>query len=140
VKNDPNASKEKATADEVLKTIRGNIDIVSIEDVSENGKEGERKPEIQVVGKVLAAFVTLLSLALIFIAVQWILRSPTPPTIAGQDSNTVIASYRAISDVSMDQTNKIFDLFITRTLLPILTGILGILIGRSLNKPAAHSL
>lgn len=57
------------------------------------------------------------------------------PPKSHADAQALLTYYKTINEVTSDQTNKIFDIVITKTIVPIFTLILGFVFGSRTEKP-----
>jgi len=53
-----------------------------------------------------------------------------PQAASGSDEKTAIENYKALSALIDERTEKFFDLFVTKALLPVFTTLIGFLLGR----------
>jgi len=53
-----------------------------------------------------------------------------PQAASGSDEKTAIENYKALTALIDERTEKFFDLFVTKALLPVFTTLIGFLLGR----------
>jgi hypothetical protein len=53
-----------------------------------------------------------------------------PQAGSAADQKTAIENYKALTDLIDERTEKFFDLFVTKALLPVFTTLIGFLLGR----------
>jgi hypothetical protein len=78
------------------------------------------------------------------LALYWVVSTAIVLVLATQSPgastiDAVVKNYKAVSDEVMDPISKIFDLYITKTLLPIFTAILGYIFGSQRHAGDANS-
>lgn len=88
----------------------------------------------------LGASLTFTILALVvfttaFVGFQLYHSMPAPPDLTGPDAKDRLDNYIALRHVVMDEATKTYSLLITTSLLPLLTGLIGALIGSHMKPP-----
>jgi hypothetical protein len=53
-----------------------------------------------------------------------------PQSASGSDQKTAIENYKALTALIDERTERFFDLFVTKALLPVFTTLIGFLLGR----------
>ena len=88
----------------------------------------------------LGASLTFTILALVvfataFVAFHLYHSMPAPPDLTGPDAKDRLDNYIALRHVVMDEATKTYSLLITTSLLPLLTGLTGAMIGSHMKPP-----
>ncbi len=94
----------------------------------ENVQFDEKWPTTKV-GYYLAIFVLIyIALVTVIILINYLWHTPSLPAVSGLEPG-VLESYDHLSNTARDQAVELFDTFVHKSMIPVLTAILGYIFG-----------
>ncbi len=90
---------------------------------------------IQQAGMLLAIFVgSMISVVLLSTLVYWFVTSPKVPFSIGSDNASALDTFKVLNEISLERFIKLFDLVVSKTLLPVFATIIGYVLGTQSQK------
>jgi hypothetical protein len=108
-----------------------------LSEVAATSPTAARLTPTQAAGMQLAwAVGSVITVVILFVCVDWVLMLPKSQPI-GTSTRDVIDNYKEMRDYATDDASKLFDLIVSKALLPVFTAVLGYIFGS--RHSAAHS-